>query len=103
MVTDPGDNENDGYVGFDFCFVSLLLLMLSLEMTKTMAMKACCVGGVVALAFVFSFLLTVSFPMVFSTLPLSLLFSSSLSLFYPVYLFLSFFPYSMKVFTVTKG
>ena len=33
---------------------SLLLLMLSLEMTKMMAMKACCAGGVVGLASVFS-------------------------------------------------
>jgi|UPI000193E2E5 hypothetical protein len=40
---------------------SLLLLMLSLEMTKMMAMKACCAGGVVGLASVFSLLSTMSF------------------------------------------
>jgi hypothetical protein len=39
----------------------ILLLMLSLEMKKMMAMKACCAGGVVALASVFSLLSIMSF------------------------------------------
>ena len=53
MVVASRDIENDGHAGFGLCSFSLLLLMLSLEMTKMMAMKACCAGGVVALASVF--------------------------------------------------
>jgi len=49
------------HAGFGLCSFSLLLLMPSLKMTKMMAMKACCSGGVVALTSVFSLLSTVSF------------------------------------------
>jgi len=55
----------------------ILLLMLSLEMTKMMAMKACCAGGVVDLASVFSLLSTVSF--LWLSLPCLSLVSSCLS------------------------
>ena len=79
MVAASRDNESDGHAGFGLCSFSLLLLMLSLEMTKMTAMKACCAGGVVALASVFSLLLTVS--LLWFSLPcLSLVSSSSLSL-----------------------
>ena len=67
-----GTTKQIGLAGFGLYSFSLLLLMLSLEMTKMMEMKACCAGGVVALTSMFSLLLTVSFPMVFSTLPLFL-------------------------------
>jgi hypothetical protein len=82
--------------------------MLSLEMTKTMAMKACCAGGVVALASVFSLLSTVSFLMVFSApslfyfffLSFSPLFCFPFSFFLPLEFFFCslpflFFPFSL--------
>jgi hypothetical protein len=77
MVAASGDRESDGHAGFGLSSFSLLLLMLSLEMTKMMAMKACCAGGVLALAFVFSLLSTVSF--LWFSLPCLPLVSSCLS------------------------
>ena len=72
-----GTAKQIGHAGFGLCSFSLLLLMLSLEMTKVMAMKACCAGGVVALASVFSLLSTVSF--LWLSLPCLSLVSSCLS------------------------
>jgi len=77
MVAASGDSESDGHAGFGLCSFSLLLLMLSLEMTKMMAMKACCACGVGALASVFSLLSTVSF--LWLSLPCLSLVSSCLS------------------------
>ena len=57
-----------GHAGFGLC---------SFEMTKMMAMKACCAGGVVALASGFSLLSTVSF--LWLSLPCLSLVSSCLS------------------------
>ena len=79
VVVASGDSESDGHAGFGLCSFSLLLLMLYLEMTKIMAMKACCAGGAVVLASVFSLLSTVSF-LWFSLPCLSLVSSSSLPL-----------------------
>ena len=79
VVVASGDSESDGHAGFGLCSFSLLLLMLYLEMTKIMAMKACYAGGAVALASVFSLLSTVSF-LWFSLPCLSLVSSSSLPL-----------------------
>jgi len=81
VVVASGDSESDGHAGFGLCSFSLLLLMLYLEMTKIMAMKACCAGGAVVLASVFSLLSTVSF-LWFSLPCLSLVSSSSLPLFF---------------------
>jgi hypothetical protein len=76
VVVASGDSKSDGHAGFGLCSFSLLLLMLYLEMTKIMAMKACYAGGAVALASVFSLLSTVSF-LWFSLPCLSLVSSSS--------------------------
>ena len=75
---------------------SLLLLMLSPKMTKMMAMKACCAGGVVGLASVFSLLSTVSF--LWLSLPCLSLVSFCFS--FLVFSVLSLF---LMVFTVMKG
>jgi len=77
MVAASGDSESDGHAGFGLCSFSLLLVMLSLKMTKMMAMKSCCAGGVVALASVFSLLSTVLF--LWFSLPCLSLISSCLS------------------------
>jgi len=74
MVAASRDRESDGHAGFGLSSFSLLLLMLSLEMTK---MMACCAGGVLALASVFSLLSTVSF--LWFSLPCLPLVSSCLS------------------------
>ena len=79
VVVASGGSKSDGHAGFGLCSFSLLLLMLYLEMTKIMAMKACYAGGAVALASVFSLLSTVSF-LWFSLPCLSLVSSSSLPL-----------------------
>jgi len=71
-------------------FLLLLMLMLSLEMMKMMAMKACCAGGVVALASVFSLLSTVSF--LWLSLPCLSLISSCLSFLVFLCSLLSFLP-----------
>jgi hypothetical protein len=66
--------------------------MLSREMTKMMAMKACCAGGVVALAFVFFLAFDSVLLMAFSALPLSrffLSFFSRFSLFSPFFFYFS--------------
>jgi len=75
---------------------SFLLLMLSLEMTKMMAMKACSARGVVGLAYVFSLLSTVSF--LWLSLPCLSLVSFCFS--FLVFSVLSLF---LMVFTVMKG
>jgi hypothetical protein len=62
--------------------------MLSLETAKTMMMKACCAGGVVALASVFFLPYDSILLMAFSALPLSrffLSFFSRFSLFSPFF------------------
>ena len=76
-----GTAKQIGHAGFGLCSFSLLLLMLSLEMTKMMAMKACCAGGVVALASVFFLAFDSILLMAFSALPLSRFFLSFLSRF----------------------
>jgi len=68
--------------------VFLFLPMLSLEMAKTMMMKACCAGGVVALASMFFLAFDSILLMAFSALPLSrffLSFFSRFSLFSPFF------------------
>ena len=78
------------HAGFGLCLFSLLLLMLSLEMTKMMEMKACCAGGVIALAFVFSLLSTMLF--LWLSLPCLSLVSSCLSFLVFLCFLLSFLP-----------
>jgi len=97
-VAASGDSESDGHAGFGLCSFSLFLLMLSLEMT----MKACCAGGVVVLASVFSLLSTVSF--LWLSLPCLSLVSSCLSFLVFLCSLLSFsaFFFLFSLFTVTN-
>ena len=71
-----------GHADFGLYSFSLLLLMLSLEMMKMMAMKACCAGGVVALASVFFLAFDHILLIAFSALPLSRFFLSFFSRFF---------------------
>jgi hypothetical protein len=89
-----GTAKQIGYAGFGLCSFSLLLLMLSREMTKMMAMKACCAGGVVALVSVFFLTFDGVLLMAFSALTLSRFFLSFFSrffLFFPFFFCVSFF------------
>jgi hypothetical protein len=88
MVAASGNSESNGHTGFGVCSFSLLLLMFSLKMTKMMAMKACCAGGVVAS--VFSLLSRVSF--LWLSLPCLSLVSSCLSFLVFLCSLLSFLP-----------
>jgi len=97
-----GTAKQIGHAGFGLWSFSLLLLMLSSEMTKMMAMKVCCAGGVVALASVFFLAFDSVLLMAFSALPLSrflLSFFSRFSLFSPFFFcFFFVFLYSLLFF-----
>jgi hypothetical protein len=75
--------------------------MLSREMTKMMAMKACCASGVVALASVFFLAFDSVLLMALSALPLSLFFLSFFSRFFLFSLF--FFCFSPLFQVSTRG
>jgi len=86
-----GTAKQRGHAGFGLCSFSLLLLMLSLEMMKMMAMKAYCAGGVVALASAFFLAFDNILLMTFFALPLSRFFLSFFSCFSLFSLFFFFF------------
>ena len=77
-----GTTKQIGLAGFGLYSFSLLLLMLSLEMTKMMAIKACYAGGVIALTSVFFLAFDSILLMAFSALPLLFLLFFLFSFFY---------------------